>query len=273
MDFTNHNNFRDILKDEFHDRCKVNPKYTMGSFSNHLGLKPSRLHDVMNGRYGISESVAKDVAAKLKFTEFKAQFFCDLVESQHGRSDIKKQLAKLRLKELRDLKNFQQLSMDSFKAMSDWYHFALLELTSLDDFKSDVSWAAEKLGINKLTVVDALERLTRLGLLKVDNGQWISTEDFTEVGNNTPSSAIKNYHIQLMNRAQSALLKQPLGEREFTSITFAADNSKIDQAREKIRKLQEELCSIMGETDNKNSVYCLSLQLFNLGQNEEKSDS
>jgi hypothetical protein len=60
--------------------------------------------------------------------------------------------------------------------MRPWYHFAILELTRLQDFQPDSRWIARVLGLNPDEVNIALARLMRLGLLEM-----VSTSDTREV--------------------------------------------------------------------------------------------
>jgi hypothetical protein len=47
--------------------------------------------------------------------------------------------------------------------ISDWYHFAILDLTRLDDFQPEPAWVSRKLGLTVSEVKIAVERLLRLG--------------------------------------------------------------------------------------------------------------
>ena len=108
-DYTLFNDFRDLLRAEFNLRSRNNSKYTLGAFARRLGLSSSHVHEILNARYGISRTMAVKIAEKLKFSEIKTQYFCDLVESQHGRSEINRKLALLRLVELKEKTHFQKL--------------------------------------------------------------------------------------------------------------------------------------------------------------------
>lgn len=47
----------------------------------------------------------------------------------------------------RALSDPNQLSMDQFAIIADWYHFAILNLINTPGFKSDISWIAKRLGL------------------------------------------------------------------------------------------------------------------------------
>ncbi len=73
---------------------------------------------------------------------------------------------------------FIAMASDQFRFVADWYHMALLELFSLQDFYSKPSWMARKLNLDESLVVEALARLQRVGLVKSVEGQLKVTEDF-----------------------------------------------------------------------------------------------
>jgi uncharacterized protein (TIGR02147 family) len=138
------------------------------SFARDLGFSPARLSDVLRGRYGLSLAAAQTVASRLGMNSKERQHFCDLVESKHARSKANREAAQRRLD---SAQTYQQLTMDTFAVIADWYHYAILELTLLKNFQSDVKWIAHQLGINSIVVSAAIERLKRLDLIVQIEGQ------------------------------------------------------------------------------------------------------
>ena len=63
-----------------------------------------------------------------------------------------RELARIRLQKTA-VPEYQQLQMDTFRVISDWYHFGILELTYLKSFKSDPRWIAKALGITEIEAV------------------------------------------------------------------------------------------------------------------------
>jgi|HubBroStandDraft_6_1064221.scaffolds.fasta_scaffold06722_5 hypothetical protein len=63
--------------------------------------------------------------------------------------------------------------LDTFQFLSIWYHYAILELSHIEGFKTDSRWIATTLGISVEDVNIALQRLLRLGLLEmVAHDRW-----------------------------------------------------------------------------------------------------
>jgi uncharacterized protein (TIGR02147 family) len=89
--------YRDILKEEFSQRRRRNPRYSLRAFARDLKLSPSMLCDVINGNHGLSRAGASKVAQALNLNPQESEFFCDLVDCTNARSAIKRETARLRI--------------------------------------------------------------------------------------------------------------------------------------------------------------------------------
>ena len=159
----NYDDYRDVLKDEFSRRSRQNARYSQGAFARDLNIRPSRLSEVLNGKQGISSDVAKDVAKCLKLNKVEASHFVDLVESLHARSRASREAADGRLR--RSRKDRGELSRNhSDEFQGQWYHYALIELARLPQFRADVLWISQVLDISVEKVEKAVDDFIDLGL-------------------------------------------------------------------------------------------------------------
>ncbi|MGE0632447.1 MAG: DUF4423 domain-containing protein, partial [Pseudobdellovibrionaceae bacterium] len=62
------------------------------------------------------------------------------------------------------------LSQDQFHLVSDWWYFGILNLLRTRDFKNNLGWIADRLGLTLGTVKEAWNALFRLGYLEEKNG-------------------------------------------------------------------------------------------------------
>jgi uncharacterized protein (TIGR02147 family) len=223
---------------------------------------------VLKGKLGLSRASALIAGKALGMTKNEVETFVDLVEARHARSQTTKKLAKIRLRQKHEKKGPALISPDQFSFVSDWYHLALLELSYLKNFKPDVLWIARKLGISTMTTESALERLRRLGLIEYKGKVWKTTEDWSLVAGDSPSSAIKAFHSQLLKKAELSLAFQSLDDREIRSTIMAVRKTKIVEAKKFLRKFHKEFCLSVGEMERlkyeKDEVYCLSTAFFSL---------
>lgn len=259
--------YRDILKSLLEERKALNPSYSLRAFSRDIGISSSRLSQVLKGTYGFSGKAAKQIAEKLNLNSKEADYFCNLVESSHAKSEQKRKESQRKIAEIRNAStNYSSLDLDYFKVISDWYHFAILELTYLDEFKPDTKWISKALDVEEKLIKLAVKRLFSLELLEERDGTWVDCEGFLATPTDIPSSALRKFQGQLLNKAKNSLAQDSVMERDMTSVMFAVDKDLIPEAKEKIKKFRKEMDLFAQKSKRKNGVYCLAVQFFNLAK-------
>ena len=261
--------YRVLLASEYEERCRKNSNYSLRAFARDLGLGAPRLSDILNYKSGLSKEASEKIAEKLGYSEEEKTYLCTLVESQHARSHARRKIAHQELKKIKGNDEFQTLKMDAFRLIADWHHFAILELTYLSTFKSDVEWIAKTLGIQKIQAELAIERLKKMGMLEAKNGHLVTKSEFVAAGSGVPSLAIKQFHRKILEKALSALYVQSVGERDYSSTLVAIDEQQLPQAKKWMKEFRRRFCKKLSRSKHKNKLYCLSVQFFNMGQKEE----
>ncbi|MEN9722128.1 MAG: hypothetical protein RJB38_114 [Pseudomonadota bacterium] len=262
--------YREIIKQEFAKRLKRNPRYSLRAFAIFLGLPSAQLSDILNAKYGMSAQKAATLAKKLEYSEQETEIFCTLVEKEHARSKAGRDAAARKLESLRDGPSRHLLEDDAFEAISGWYHFPIVELTRTEGFVGSPAWIGKRLGISTIEADLAVERLKRLGLLKIENEKLVPSREFYESPRQaTPFQARRNFHTQILSKAGEAIMTQPLDRRDFSAAILAIDSRQISEIREIISRFRKELDQHLERSDKKDSVYCVSVQLFDLGASYE----
>lgn len=227
-------NFRLILQDELVARCRKNPKYSLRAFAKALEVGPSALSDMLNGKRPITQKMKHRLSLKLG----------------------------LNLENLNV--GYSQIAIDKFAFISDWYHYAILELMKIKDFQSDVTWIGKALGITKSEASAALERLQRLNLITQRNGKWEDTSAgfSTNIEGNLTSVASRALQKQVLEHAIAALDEVPVDMRNHTSMTMAIDPKYLPEAIETIKKFRRQLCNYLESHGKPKEVFELSIALF-----------
>ena len=264
--------YRHILKEQLAIRQELNPNYSLRSFARDLGVPSSNLSEVLNNQRGFSKVTAYKVTAALKFSKSETERFIDLVMASDARSKREKQSAIERLRRgLTPKKEIQELY---FRAISDWYYLALLELVHIKDFQSNHHWIAQKLGITLSQADLALNRMVKLGTLKKVKEKYFSTQTEFVAESPIPSMSIKKFHHQMLNKALKALREQSIHKRSFSSLTIAINEDDIPFVKEEMTKFRRELNQKLTERNKEKkptTVYALTTQFFELlTQKEEK---
>lgn len=262
--------YRQILQKELNNRCESNPRYSLRAFARDLKLSPSRLSEILNAKQGLSRSAALEITKILGFGEKETQYFCDLVSLKHARSVKEKEDAKLRLIKQDYEKDAEyELQMDAFKIISDWYHFGLLELMKAKGFKDDSKWIARRLGVPVIQIELAIERLMRVGLLKVENGKFVAIQSNGWVpGTGIPSSSIRKFHRQVLEKAIQAMELQPVQERFYATHLLTIDRADLPNAFNAIQEFQQKFCTQYQGGSPKELLYCISMQCFKMVEEE-----
>ena len=146
---------RELLQKELKQRCKSNAQYSMRAFAKSLALDPSRLSKILSGTRPVNNELIEILGKQLNFSRAEIEA-CKKIN-----------LTRTERKKLRENNEFKQLSLDTFEIISEWQHYAILELMKLNEFQPNARWISQKLTIPTQEVEEAVERLQRVGLLKI----------------------------------------------------------------------------------------------------------
>jgi uncharacterized protein (TIGR02147 family) len=250
--------FRSLLQEELLERCRANPNYSLRSFAKSLNVEPSALSQIINGKRPLTE--------KMKIRLGSALGLCIRELEKIPRDQSQKRGRAI-------ARSYQQITHDTFGVISDWYHYAILELTYIDGFKSDAGWIAKKLGITKSEVNIATERLFRLGLLnKTEDGQWFDASEHGELSHISPglsSIAARKYQIELLELSKRAVQEIDIQRRNHTSAVFCFDPDDIEEAIEAIAVFRRKFAQEFQPRAKGKTVYQLQISFFPLTKDDQ----
>jgi len=162
------------------------------------------------------------------------------------------------------LAEIQQLTQDTAELVSNVYHYTILELVRLADFKPDSRWIARVLGITTDEVNVALNRLIRLGLLSMEApDRWVDKSgDTTASFDEFTGVAIERLSAQVQKLFLTALRDTPQEYRAHSSTTMAVNTARLPAALELIAKFRHELAVSLESQEDCDEVYQLESSLF-----------
>lgn len=246
--------FRSLLQEELLKRCRTNPQYSARSFAKALGIGHSALIEMLNNKRTITNKSIEKIGIVLGLSINEIQRFQKKVDSKSNKPSEA---------------NYQQLTIDQFAIISDWYHYAILELIRIKGFPHTSNDFARALGITKTEANIAVERLERIGLLEKDeSGNFHETNQgfATNISGNLTSLGSKKLQKQILEQSINALMTIPIEQRNHTSMTMAIDPKLLPEAIEKIKKFRRELTEFLEANGEASEVYQLSLSLFPVTQ-------
>lgn len=256
--------YRDILKAEFEAKLAKNAQYSLRAFARDLNMTPQMLSAVFNRKKDLSFDSAVEVAGRLGLDPNRTQDFLDAIILASCNTASAKKVIHQRIEDRNQAPGgFKPLTLEMFKAISDWYHLAILELVTTKDFKSDPRWIATRLGISVFEVKEAIARLITLELLEEQSGVLRRTEFNVSALSDIPAAALREHAKQIFNKGLVALDEQSQSERDVTSMTMAIDPTLLPEAKKMILQFRRKLCKFL-ESGSKTEVYVFSPALFRL---------
>jgi uncharacterized protein (TIGR02147 family) len=245
-----HITFQHYIRKAFIERKSKNPSYSVRAYARFLGFDQSLLSKVLNGR--------KKLSLKSMETAF-----------------LKLGLSPMEIKKLISGKApsaFEQMEEDVFKTISLWQHFALLEYMKTNRSK-DVSKIASSFGLHKEEIIEALERMERLGFIKQSKNKWKTLKPNNSWANfECSSEARKNLQRVFLQKALQSLENDPFETREHGSLTVAINASKISEFKQKLHGIINDLSDDLQPaiTNEKlTDVYQLNISFYPLTKNKE----
>ncbi|AGH95775.1 TIGR02147 family protein [Pseudobdellovibrio exovorus] len=230
------------LRKQFHARKEKNSNYSLRAFAQKLDMDPSSLSQIMNAKRNISTDLIRRTEQSLD-TEFLTELPLLLKERE---------------------KDYQHLPIGLFPHISHWYYIALLEMTLMKNFSSDLADIAERLNISEDVVRTAVQHLKKVGLLSEHQGILKKTKhNITNYKEGETSDAHKTFQKQILHRALEAVDKVEMDKKDITSMIFPMDVKKVPYAKKLIKKFRKEMNELLDD-GNGTEVYALSVQLVPL---------
>jgi transcriptional regulator with XRE-family HTH domain len=250
----------DLLSDELKERRSRNPNLSLRGFARWLGVSPAHLSQLISGKRPATADMTKRIAVRLGLSpDERNTLVADSLPALAGDHGTAGPGAR---------KN--QLSEDRFRIVADWYHFGILSLTKIPGAKPDPRWLARRLGISATEARDALDRLVRLGLVRIK-------PDFRQIGESIevtagqPSDAMRRFHKQCLALATERIDTVPLPLRQYQTLTLSVNPARLPAAQKVIGEFLDKMERLL-ESGTPQEVYGVAVQLFPLSQNSKSGE-
>lgn len=240
----------EILRQDFVARCQRNTNYSVRSFARFLEVDHSLLAKIIRGDKTLSKKMAYQVGEKLgmSLTQIKEMLEANPVKT-----------------------NSQQITDDTLCVLSDWFHFAILELIKTKNFQASQDYISNTLGISKLETKLALERLERLEFIKLQNNQITLNKENNNWFDFTGTSDSRKFLQKgLLEKAKEAIDQVEFDRRINSSLSIAIDQDDLSEYQKDVSALIEKFDGRSINTKNKNDVYQLCVAFYPLTYRSEQ---
>jgi uncharacterized protein (TIGR02147 family) len=254
------------ISGELSRRCDVNPRYSLRAFAKACDISPGVLSQFLSGKRVPSYNIAQKIASQLGFEQKEHEMFMASLALKHQQRGL--QRISPAFKKTKVTETPKELSIELFKVIGDWYHYALLMLTCVESFKPSIKWMASQIGISEIEAKLAIERLIEVGLLKSENGTYACTNShFTTSDKHLTSAALKRHVKQSLEKAIHSVDNDPIAKRSMTYMTMAIDETKIPEAKILIEEFTNKMSALL-ETGRITKVYEYGVYLYPLQKDE-----
>ena len=240
---------RAFLRNELANRCARNPRYSLRAFARHLGIDHSTLSQLLRGRRPLAVRTIERLCAKMSIDRAQCQQFivAERTRRREGGDDPER---------------VRRLGRDALVLLSDWRHFAILELTRIESFKPDSRWIARVLGATVDEVNVVIQRLLRFRLLEMtETGRWTAASTAAPMSFNDLLDAVADH---LGNRSgdgtQAAVTWDPR-PHDRSETTLAVDSRQLNAAIEIMERCRADVTRVLTSGTQKDDVYRLEISL------------
>jgi len=268
---TEYTDYQEFLLSEFQRRLKKNRRYSLRAYSRDLSLRPSALSDIMNGRYGLSASMARAVASNLNLSESEALYFVDLVEMKHGRSALLRSGAEKRLRKLRAAMTKSIYSAADESLYDQWYYAPVLELVTVLGQDATPAEISSRLGIQVAEAKSALEALCEMQYLTQTDSGFERLNEFNSLDVPTKSEAIRSFHKHYLGMAAKAVETQDINQRKFITVVLGFDSRLVQEGRAALDVMSDEFVERFSPNRGVDSVYAVTMHLFRVDQKKNET--
>ncbi len=258
------NCFRLLLQAELGRRCAKNSQYSLRAFAKFLAIDHATLSQLMSGKRPLTPRTILKLGTRIGLDRAAIDGYA--AAECRWRNDPADHSASSEM---------QQLADDAAHVIADWYHYAILELTRLEDFKPDSRWIARVLGLTPDQVNLAVTRLVRLGLLVMAGRQrWIDQSgDTTARLADFNQKTVQQLSQQVRRLMLRAIEKVQAGRCEYSSTTLAVSTDRLPGVLERISRFRRELVAFLGQDAARDDVYQLEISFFPLTRLQHQTEN
>lgn len=244
------------IKEALSIKQRNNPYYSLRAFARDIGIHPATLSQIINGKRNLPKRDCEKVLSKLNLGPKEQSLFVESLRNKKNTQDRS------------DEDHRYLLDESHYKIISEWEHFAVLELFNIRQFKRTNEDIAKRLNllINRVEVVTT--NLLMASLISKDkDGFFYKIHHDVKTSDNLKSQALKDSHKETMQMGIQKIEDIDLEKRDFSSITIAIDPTKIEDAKILIKEFRKKINSLSQE-GNVSEVYQLAIQFYPLTHSE-----
>lgn len=145
---------------EYEFRRAANRRYSLRAFARFLGVDHSTLGQILRGQRPAPSASIRAFGGRIGLGPEEISAY---VAAEHLPSE----------EHLDRLSQLRHWTAEALAVASQPLHYRISQLTARADFQPDLRWIAERAGATVDEIAIAVQRLLRLGLLRMDGPRWV----------------------------------------------------------------------------------------------------
>ena len=264
--------FRKYMRDFYEDR-KLRSAFSWREFSKNAGFSsPSYMKVVCDGKSKLSRIGVERTGAAMGLTGFEMDYFRAMVKFGQAETEEKKKAAYEEMLSIAKTYNVRTLEGDLFQYYDSWRNPVLRELAPIMPGATPGEMAKMCYPeISAAEVRDSLDFLTKSGILKRENGNFVQSETSVKGSTDATRLALRGMHREMSKLATPAL-ELPKEIRNFSGVTMGLSRESFGKIEKVLNECRRQIIDIAAEEKNIEQVYRLNLQLFPLTKNVKEGN-
>lgn len=266
-DVLQYTNYRLFLKDYYLWQKSHSRAFSLRFFAEKAGLSShAHLKLAMDGKRNVTKGTVTRLIVGLGLQGKKAEYFENLVFFNQASDDQEKQLFYQKLIQSSPISKLAKLEQKQFKIFREWYHCVVREMVTLKDFRSAPEWISRHLEgqISPLEIQESLKILQETDLLTKTANGFRQKDTLLTTDDEVQNLLIKQFHHQMIEMAQNALLNQSPEFRDISSLTFPLRRKDFPALKKHLQLMRKELLNFSAEHGQGDDVVQVNIQLFPL---------
>ncbi len=245
------------------------PRYSMRALARDLGVAPSYLSDVLNGRRHLAERHLVNVARLLRLDTLEKRDLERALVRDRLPAVAKESIATDKSVLRKGSSGHERISKETDAVLDSWLHFALMDLLTCEDESQDPASLGQRLSVHEYDVQHSLNLLEANKLIEKcpESGRYRKSNLKLRTRRLGPNRSIREIHQSFLQKAIETLRKQTtekdLAARQISGLTVAVNPKNIEKAKLYLEESLYEVADILSEGEC-TEVYHLGTTLFPL---------
>lgn len=245
--------YSQFILDQYLERKKKNPKYSIRAYSNFLAVDHSQLAKVLSGKTTFSTKNCLHCLRKLSAAE---KLINELIESTRVGT------------------TWKEVSEEDMEIIAKWEYMAILELLSVPGYIGKVKNTANSLGLTLSEAKKMHDLLETLGYIKKQDQVYVRSQTHltSYPASDSTNEARKINQRRLLKKSLESIDEIPFEQRDHSAVLVALAEEDIPLYKTWIRESRRQLTELFQKNKNFNSVYALQISFFPLNSKVDQNE-